>query len=208
MHVVPPYHLTQIWCLWLPLTYIIALIALCGLKMERRLTNQGYIIALIAPVPTKFDACGPPLPFDRNLMPVVPPYDLNNIWCLWSPLTILPKCDGCGLSFLFDPNLMPMVLPYDLTRIWCLWSPLDIWPKFDACGPPLPFDPNLTRVVPPYQLTEIWCLWSHLNIWAKFDACVPPLPFDPNLMPVVPLTYIIALIALCGLKMERRLSID
>ncbi len=45
---------------------------------------------------TKFDACGPPLPFDPNLIPVVPPYHLTEISSLWSP-------------FQFYPNLMPVV---------------------------------------------------------------------------------------------------
>ncbi len=44
----------------------------------------------------KFDACGAPLPFEQNLMPVVPPYHLSKIWCLWSPLTIWAKFDACG----------------------------------------------------------------------------------------------------------------
>ena len=43
----------------------------------------------------------PPLPFEQNLMPVVPP---------------LP----------FDRNLMPVVLPYLLTQMCRLWSSLTI----------------------------------------------------------------------------------
>ena len=113
MAVVPPYYLSKIWCLWSPLT-----------------------------IWAKFDDCGPPLPvavtrtqgcslmiwchknarlyialwFDvaktQNLMPVVPPYHLSKIWCLWSPLTIWVKFDACGPPLLFEQNLMPVVPPY------------------------------------------------------------------------------------------------
>ena len=119
-------------------------------------------------------------------MPLVPPYNLTQIWCLWSHLTIWPKFDACGPPLLLDGSLMPVVPPYHLTQLWCLWSPLTSWPKFDACGPPLTFEQNLMPVVPSYYLTQIWYLWSPLTIWPKFNACGPPLLFEPNLMPVVP----------------------
>ena len=141
-------------------------------------------------------------------MPVVPPYHLSKIWCLWSPLTIWAKFHACGPPLPFEQNLIPVVpltiwchknarlQPYDLMsqkrKIWCLRSPHTIWVKFDVCGP-------------PYYLSKIWCLWSPLTIWAKFDdcgppltmwpkfdACGPPLPFKQNLMPVVPPYHLVS----------------
>ena len=44
------------------------------------------------------DACGPPLPFDQNLIPVV-------------PLSIWPEVDACSPPLPFDQNLMPVVPP-------------------------------------------------------------------------------------------------
>ena len=181
MPVVPPYHLSKIWCLWSPLT-----------------------------IWAKFDACGPALPFEENLMPVVPPYHLvsqeRKATALWFGVT---RTQGYSLmiSVTKTQNLMPVVPPYHLSKIWCLWSPLTIWvkfdgccpplpfgvtrtqgyslmiwcqktAKFDACGPPLPFEQNLMPVVPHYHLSKIWWLWSPLTIWVKFDACGPPLPFE------------------------------
>ncbi len=132
----------------------------------------------------KFDACGPPLPCDQNL-----------IWCLWSRLTRWPKFHACGPPLPCDQNsipvvpplpfyqkLIPVVPPYHVTKIWSLWSPLTIWPKFDACGTPLPCDQNLMPVVPPYHFTKNWSLWSPLTMWPKFDACGPTLPCDQNFM--------------------------
>ena len=110
----------------------------------------------------KFDACGPPLTCDQNLMPVVPPYHVTKISCLWSPLTMWPKFHAYGPPLPCDQNLMPVVPPYHVTKISCLWSPLTIWPKFHAYGPPLPCDQNLMPVVPPYHVTKIWCLWSRI----------------------------------------------
>ncbi len=92
MPVVPPYYLTQIWCQWSSLTYIIALIALCELKMERRLTNQRYIIALIPLCRPNLMPVVPHLPFEQYLMPAV-------------PLTMLPKFDACDPPYLYySPN--------------------------------------------------------------------------------------------------------
>ena len=166
MPVVPPYYLSKIWCLWSPLT-----------------------------IWAKFDACGPPLPFGvtrtqgcslmiwchknarlyialwfdvtktQNLMPVVPPYHLSKIWCLWSPLTISAKFHACGPPLPFEQNLMPVVPPYHLvsqerkavalwfcvtkTQGYSLMISCHKNAKFDACGAPLPFEQNLVPVVPP-----------------------------------------------------------
>ena len=202
MPVVPPYHLSKIWCLWSPLT-----------------------------IWAKFHACGPPWPFKQNLMPVVPPpYHLvsqeRKAVDLWFCVTKTQgyslkiscnknaKFDACGAPIPFEQNLMPVVPAYHLSKIWCLWSPLTIWAKFDACGPPLPVGVKRTQGCslmiwchknakfdaygPPLAFDYIWCLWSPLSIWPKcdacgppyrlnkFDACGPPLPFDQNLMPLVP----------------------
>ena len=160
----------KIWCLWSPLIIWV-----------------------------KFDACGPPLLFEQNFMPVVPPDHLSKIWCLWSPppyhlvsqerkavdlwfcvtktqgYSLMISCnknakfDACGAPIPFEQNLMPVVPAYHLSKIWCLWSPLTIWAKFDACGPPLPVGVKRTQGCS----LMIWC---HKN--AKFDAYGPPLAFD------------------------------
>ncbi len=156
-------HLTEIWCLWSPLT-----------------------------IWTIFDACGPPLPFDPNLMLVVPSYHLTEIWCLWSPLTISTKFDACGPPLPFEQYLMPVVPPYCLTQIWCQWSSLTyIIALIALCELKMErrltnqryiialialCRPNLMPVVPPYHLNNIWCLRSPLTMLPKFDACDPPLP--------------------------------
>ncbi len=137
MPVVPPYHLTKIWWLWSPLTSRCQKTQAVDLWFGVTKT-QGYSLMIWCHKNAKFDACGPPLAFDQ-------------IWCLWSPLSIWPKFDACGPPLPCDQNLMPVVPPYHVTKIWGLWSPLTMWPKFDACGPPSPFEQNLMTVVPPYQ---------------------------------------------------------
>ncbi len=82
-------------------------------------------------------------------MPVVPPYYLTQIWCLWSPLTIWPNLMPVGpplnhLNQMLTPCGPPLTY---LTQIWC------------PSGPPLPFDTKCDSLCPPP------------TIWPKFDAC-------------------------------------
>ncbi len=138
--VVPPYHLTQIWCLWPPLRLTEIWCLWSSLTIWPKCDACGPLL----PFHSNLMPVGPPLPFDRNLMPVVPLTIWTKIWCLWSPLTIWP-------------NLMPVVPPYYLTQIWCLWSPLTIWIKFDACGSKGgPQASNLGQIVRGDHRHQIW----------------------------------------------------
>ena len=209
MAVVPPYHLSKIWCLWSHLTiwcHNNARLQPYDLVSQERkaialwlVSQKRKIWCLWSPLTiwAKFDACGRPLPFEQNLMAVVPPYYLSKIWCLWSALTIWVKFDACGPPLPFEENLMPVVPPYHLVsqerKATALWFgvtrtkgySLMIWchkrVKFDGCCPPLPFGVTRTQ---GYSLM-IWCQKT-----AKFDACGPPLPFEQNLMAVVPPYYL------------------
>ena len=179
MPVVPPYYLSKIWCLWPPLRVAVTGTQGCSLMIWCHKNTRLYIALWFDVTKT------------QNLMPVVPPYHLSKIWCLWSPLTIWAKFHACGPLLPFKQNLMPVVppLPFGFTRtqgcslmIWCHKNArlyIGLW--FDVTK-----TQNLMPVVPPYHLSKIWCLWSPLTIWVKLDACRPPLLFEQNLMPVVP----------------------
>ena len=93
-------------------------------------------------------------------MPVVPPYHLSKIWCLWSPLTIWAKFDACGPPLPFEQNLMPVVFPYHLNKIWCLKIKYNLMVKYNL----------MIKYNFPYHLNKIWCHYW-VTVFRFLDSC-------------------------------------